>query len=306
MSKDQTNEPMVMEPNLGINIEKHPSIKRSNKFFKYLIVFIFYFIGTFLCGAVIWYSGGRDYLLSVMDKTEGGSYKKNILYLQDELQKIQKECVRLQDKIENINSKVLMVETLKKNHEETVIALQNLQAKVSSLGQMQHKAEEIGKKETWQENLINAIKSGQSLNPFLHHEKIPLEIKKTLVDLDLTPSYKSILEEWGGIKGEIKFQTPRSKTLNHDSENLWGKFRAFLKDIFKVQHLNESNLTPEETFIRHVDKMLIEKNIVDLLNWLDAYKTRFDEDTKGILEPWVKKMQSFHKGQIIIETVKKY
>ncbi|MDP3936379.1 MAG: hypothetical protein Q8Q56_05310, partial [Alphaproteobacteria bacterium] len=123
--------------------------------------------------------------------------------------------------------------------------------------------------------------------------------------IDFIPTHKNISENWAQIRSSVKFQTQPSQKAAVVSESWWDGFKVFLKSIFKVQRLNKDYLTPEEVFVRQVDKFLIENDIDGACQWIDSYMNRFDGTTQPLVKSWMDKLRSYQHGQLILKMVKR-
>ena len=69
--------------------------------------------------------------------------------------------------------------------------------------------------------------------------------------------------------------------------------------------MDKDSLTPEEVFVRQVDKFLIENDVDALGRWVESYMNRLDAATQALVKVWVDKLQRYQHGQLILKMVKR-
>ncbi|MDP3641385.1 MAG: hypothetical protein Q8R43_03000, partial [Alphaproteobacteria bacterium] len=131
------------------------------------------------------------------------------------------------------------------------------------------------------------------------------KIREMIVGVDFIATHKNISESWAKVRNSIKFQIQSSQKSVVVSESWWSGVKVFLKSIFKVQRLDKDYLTPEEVFVRQVEKFLIEDDIDGVFQWVDFYMNRFDGATQTLVKSWMDTLKNYQHGQLILKMVKR-
>lgn len=269
------------------------------------------FINLCMLGVVIfigWHFLGQHYTLAIEERLALIERTKAFTpSLSDsDIKKLQEEITLIHKKIDDINLKNTTLNSVEDAVKELKGYIQELKLRVGSLEEKETKTIALRGQDSWQEKIRQAIKSGMPLKDLQHEDKIPAEVRQLLSKLDTPVTYKEISEEWNKIRDLIRFQGAATSVIPVEGASWVSNIKAFFKSIFRVQRLDKNNLTYEETFLRYIDKMLIEKDIEGLLRGLTLYEGRLDQTSKEILLPWVQKIEKFREGQTILEAVKKY
>lgn len=294
MAERQQDEPQVLPPHTVAPIERTG--------IGYLLLFLINLITVALTLGGAWYFWGNNYittlesrLFSVVEAEKSTANLSDIKGMWDHFHDIS-------GKVESLTNKVLNLEQRNadlQQHIQTLEAnLNNAKATNASLN--------VTTKDTWQDHLINTIKLGLPLTPFRQDQAIPESIREMMVGLDFIPTYKNISKDWNRIRHNLQFQFNVGDLDSAKAETWWGKFKVFLKGVFRIQRLNADNLTPEEIFVYHADKLLLEKDIDALIQWVNQHEKQFDSVAKNKVVLWVQKLSTFQKGQQIIAMMRTY
>jgi hypothetical protein len=300
MTKDQKKQDDILTSNestLSSN-NKSVALTFSMSFPQYILIFVLSSIFLLACFSGVWYFWGHQYIeqqLKNSTVTKDSGYVTDIKQLKDNLNIIKQE-------LNDLKSKIITTELYHQNYIELQKNIENLQLQID---QKKVNALDNTFSDSWKITLINTIKTGASLDIFRKNSEMPEAIKKKIGGMDSIPTYKNISKEWSKMRDWIKFESYDEKS-SPISEDWWSKFKLFLKRIFRIQRLDANYLTPEELFIRQVDKLLVEREIEGLIEWIKIYSPRFDVSTKETIFAWVTKLKKFRKGQLILDMVKKY
>lgn len=275
----------------------------SKTFYKYLVIYFLNLIFTTVLILAMGYFLGQKYLMLTkpgLSNTAASVAPGPIN--SSEVKELREQFTKITRQLEEVQLKTAQLEQRSEAYAEFQQRLQTIQTKLNDIAQ-----KNISKSEgvSWKEDCADAIKLGLPLHTFLEKPYIPEKIRTALAGIDFIPTYKSILQNWSDMKDNLGFRAPSSEK-KVDSFDWSSRVKAFLKSAFKIQRLNEDDLTQEEIFTHRVEKLLIEKNIEELLQWIAAYEDRFDTHSKDVLTSWVKKLERFRQGQLILEMVKKY
>jgi hypothetical protein len=275
----------------------------SIKFSHYIFIFIVNLILLISFMGVSWYAFGRQYLLSIENRLSATiTAKKDIVQI-SEIKELKNSLKDIQQQMQDLKSSIVF----KDGYDSDYLKLQKrIDAIQLRLDQKKLVTAESEVLEKWKDALILAIKMGQPLDAFRKSARIPEDVREKIDGIDFIPTYKNISEEWGSIRDSVRLQTGNEKLLATANNNWWGNFKVFVKKMFRIQRLDKNNLTPEETFVRHVDKLFVEQEIEELIQWIEVYQSKFDDATKQVMMIWGKKLEKFRQGQLILEMVKKY
>ena len=212
----------------------------------------------------------------------------------------------LRHSIDALQAKVISLEQYGQRYADIQQDIQRVEAQLKELEQKTsvdtNQAVSI---QGWRDDLSNAINSAEPLASFRQNPLVPEKIREMISNVDFIPTYKNISESWAKIRSGVKFQAQLSQKTAVVSESWWGGFKVFLKSIFKVQRLDKDSLTPEEVFVRQVDKFLIENDVDALGRWVESYMNRLDAATQALVKVWVDKLQRYQHGQLILKMVKR-
>lgn len=216
------------------------------------------------------------------------------------------EVKELRRSIDALQAKIISLEKDTQRYADVQRDLQTIEIKLKALDQKTSSdaADQVASAQEWRDDISNAINAAEPLASFRQNSIIPEKIREMISEVDFIPTYKNISESWAKIRGSIKLQTQPSQKAPAVSEGWWQDCKAFLKSVFKVQRLDKDNLTPEEVFVRQVDKFLIENDVDALCQWLDLYTDRFDGATTPLVKDWIGKLRSYQQGQLILNMVK--
>lgn len=275
----------------------------SIKFSHYIFIFVLNLILLVSLIAVAWYVFGRQYLLSIENRLVAAVAATKDTVQFSEIKGLKNSLSEIQKQLEGLKSNIVLSDSYHNDYLELQKRIDAIQFKID---QKKTAATENEALEKWKDTLTTAIKMGLPLDTFRRSAKIPEDVRGKIDGIDFIPTYKNISEEWNSIRDGVRVQTNNEKLLAPMTDNWWDNFKIFVKKVFRIQRLDKNNLTPEEIFVRQIDKLLVEQEIEELIQWIGVYQSRFDEATKQIMMMWVKKLEKFRQGQLILEMVKKY
>lgn len=216
------------------------------------------------------------------------------------------EVEELRRSIDGLQAKVISLEQYGQRYADIQRDLQAVEVKLKELDQ---KTSADGTKSPstsgWRDDISNAINTAEPLAAFRQNSLVPEKIREMISGVDFIPTYKNISESWAKIRSSVKFQSQELQKVTTVATGWWDGFKVFLKSIFKVQRLDKDYLTPEEVFVRQVDKFLIGNDVDALCQWVDLYTNRFDEATKTLVKDWMDKLRNYQQGQLILNMVKR-
>lgn len=282
----------------GDPINKETSLKFSH------YVFVFLLNLCLLLGLAIigWYTFGRQYLVSIENRLSAAvAAKGNVRSL--EVDELKNSIAQIRKDLYDLKSSLADLDQYRFDHAELQKRIEAIQVKIDQTKSIQTAKEAI---ESWKNSLITAIKMGLPLDDFRKNGKIPEAVREKIDGIDFIPTYKNISEEWNNIRDGVRMENNADTVSISVDDHWWESFKIFTKKIFRIQRLNEDNLTQEEIFVRHVDKLLVEREMEALLQWVGKYQSNFDTTTKQNVMTWSRKLEKFLQGQLILETVKKY
>lgn len=211
----------------------------------------------------------------------------------------------LQQSVESVFLKINELERQAIGTQEIRAQVQAIESKLKELNSEKQKDSAAAKNDqVWQKSLFEAINTGRPLAQLRQNSAIPEQIREQMMGVDFIPTYKNISETWSALRTNIKFKDASTQANTAVSLGWWGDFKMFLKSMFKVQRLTKDNLTQEEVLVRDVDRLLIEKDIEALLHKLSHSMDRFDAASERQVKEWIKKLDIYRKGQLIINMVK--
>lgn len=249
-------------------------------------------------GVVGWYGFVRTYL---------GSLESQVLSTMNAVHNVvsASEFRTLQQSIESLSLKINELEKQSIGVQEIRVQVQAIESKLKELNSEKQRDSSAAKNDQeWRQSLVRAINMGRPLAQLRQNSVIPEKIREQMMGVDFIPTYKNISETWSALRTNIKFKEASAQMNAKVSLGWWDGFKVFLKSIFKVQRLTKDNLTQEEVLVRDVDRMLIEKDIEALLQQLSHYIDRFDAASERQVKEWIKKIDIYRKGQLIINMVK--
>ncbi len=215
------------------------------------------------------------------------------------------EIRALQQSVESLSYKINELEKKSIRTQEIRAQVQAIESNLKELNSEKQKDSSAAKNDqVWQKSLVEAINMGRPLAQLRQNSTIPEQIREQMMGVDFIPTYKNISETWSALRTNIKFKDVSAQVNTRVSLGWWDGFKVFFKSIFKVQRLTKDNLTQEEVLVRDVDRMLIEKDIEALLQQLSHSMDRFDAASERQVKEWVKKLDIYRKGQLIINMVK--
>jgi hypothetical protein len=211
----------------------------------------------------------------------------------------------LQQSIESLSFKINELEKQSISTQEIRLQIQAIESKLKEVAsEKQRESSSAKENQEWKTSLVDAIEMGRPLATLRENSVIPEKIREQMMGVDFIPTHKNISETWSTIRSSIKFKEVSVQTNIKVSPGWWDGFKMFLKSIFKVQRLTKDNLTQEEVLVRDVDRLLMEKDIDALVQQLSHYMDRFDATSECQVKEWIKKLDIFRKGQLIINMVK--
>ncbi len=216
------------------------------------------------------------------------------------------EVEELRRSVDALQVKVISLEQYGQRYVEMQRDLQRVETQLKELDQKTSAdVAKVASTQGWRDDISNAISTAEPLATFRQNPLVPEKIREMILGVDFIPTYKNISESWAKIRSSVKFQAQSSQKATVVSESWWDGFKVFLKSIFKVQRLDKDYLTPEEVFVRQVDKFLIENEVDALSQWMDSYMNRFDGVTQTLIKSWMDKLRSYQQGQLILKMVKR-
>lgn len=254
---------------------------------------------TFLCFAAIgWFGFMRNHL---------GTLESQVSTTMNAMHNVvpPSEVKALRQSIDTLSLKVTELEKQSMASQEIKGQILAIGAKLKEIAsEKQHEASIVKSDQEWRHALIDAINMGRPLAQLRQNSIIPEKIREQMMGVDFIPTYKNISETWSELRTNIKFKEINTHENTKAPSGWWDGFKVFLKSIFKVQRLTKDNLTQEEVLMRDVDRLLIEKDIDALLQQLSVTMDRFDAATERQVKEWIKKLDIYRKGQLIINMVK--
>ena len=216
------------------------------------------------------------------------------------------EVEELRRNIDALQAKVISLEQYGQRYAEIQKDMRRVEVQLKELDQKT--AADINKvasDQGWRDDISNAINASESLESFRQNHLIPEKIREMIVGVDFIATHKNISESWAKVRNSIKFQIQSSQKSVVVSESWWSGVKVFLKSIFKVQRLDKDYLTPEEVFVRQVEKFLTEDDIDGVFQWIDFYMNRFDGATQTLVKSWMDTLKNYQHGQLILKMVKR-
>lgn len=214
------------------------------------------------------------------------------------------ETQDLNRKIDALQTRIISLEQSASRFEVVQQELQFLQMKIKELEQDKlNKVSTITTSQAWKSQVSKAISTAQPLEEFHQNALIPEKIREMMAGIDFFPTHQNISKGWSRLRNSVKFKEFATKKSAVEPDGWWGGFKVFLKGIFKVQRLDKDNLTAEEVFLRQVDKLLIESEIIGLLELINTHSGLFDVSTQILLKDWTNKLNTYQQGQVILRMV---
>lgn len=269
--------------------------RKCCSFIKIVLINVLTFV---LLSVVGWYGFMRPYL---------GSLESQVLSTMSVVHDVVpvSEFRALQQSVDSLSLKINELEKQAIGIQEIRAQIQAVESKLKELNSEKQKDSSAAKNDQeWRQSLIRAINTGRPLAQLRQNSIIPEKIREQMIGLDFIPTYKNISETWSALRTNIKFKDAATQANTAVSLGWWGDFKMFLKSMFKVQRLTKDNLTQEEVLVRDVDRLLIEKDIEALLQQLSHYMDRFDAASERQVKEWIKKLDIYRKGHLIINMVK--
>lgn len=249
-------------------------------------------------GVVGWYGFVSTYL---------GSLESQVLSTMNAVHDVVPvaEFRALQLSVESLSLKINELEKQSIGTQEVRAQVQSIESKLKDFISKKQQESLVAKNDqVWQQSLVEAINTGRPLAQLRQNSIIPEQIREQIMGVDFIPTYKNISETWSALRANIKFKDASTQSNTAVSLGWWGDFKMFMKSMFKVQRLTKDNLTQEEVLVRDVDRLLIEKDIEALLQQLSHSMDRFDAASERQMKEWIKKLDIYRKGQLIINMVK--
>lgn len=285
----------VVDPTSDISSIKSSDSQKCCSLVK--IIFI-----NIICLMILAVFGWFGFVRSYLDSLEGQvSHTMNAMHNVVPASEVH----ALQRSIESLSLKVVELEKQSEGYVGIKQQVQDIDVKIKELASEKNVGSSRQKNEPgWCQAVIDAVNYGRPLAPLRQNDAIPEKVREQMAGLDFVPTYKNISESWSGIRMQIKFQEALAPASSKVPSGWWNGFKVFLKSVFKVQRLGKDNLTPEEMFVRDVDRLLIEKDLDALFQQLNLHMERLDNISKGYLKDLVKKLTIYRKGRLILNMVK--
>lgn len=262
--------------------------------------FVWGLLANLVCLAVListgWYCVVQPYVRSIESQLSEAVFATRGVATHSEIKNLQQSLDALKDRIASLEHAAVPAADLQKE-------LKLVQLKLSEFERETSRTAHIAKSKEWKDAISKAILNAVPLESFRQTVLIPEKIREMMVGIDFIPTAKNISDNWSLIRNAIKFKDHAALKGIPDSAGWWGRFKMFLKSMFKVQRLNNDNLTVEEVFVRQVDKLLIENEFSGLVEWTHKYAEQFDIQTQALIKDWVKKLNIYQQGQLILKMV---
>lgn len=262
--------------------------------------FVWGLLTNLVCLAVListgWYCVVQPYVRSIESQLSEAVFATRGVATLSEIKNLQQSLDALKDRIVSLEHAAVPVADLQKE-------LKFVQLKLSEFERETSRTAHIAKSKEWKDAISKAILNAAPLEAFRQTLLIPEKIREMMVGVDFIPTSKNISDNWSLIRNAITFKDQAALRGIPDSAGWWGRFKMFLKSMFKVQRLNNDNLTAEEVFVRQVDKLLIENEFSGVIEWTHKHAERFDIQTQALIKDWVKKLNIYQQGQLILKMV---